>query len=151
MRIRVSRWLLFIHIAGVAFWLGSLVSMFVLIRKGVATENAEARAIVHRTTRSVVRGIINPCAALVLLSGIIMLVQLGLTGQSKPFWLAFMERFGGLVALISVGLLTWQLRMVDRAHDPQHRARGLRRLNQMMMGVGAGVTVTILVVTLRLT
>src|SRR5690606_39414302 len=58
---------------------------------------------------------IYPSALLVLLTGIGMLLQVGMLGKTKPFWLAFMEQFGGMVALISAGLLTWQLRRLDRS------------------------------------
>ncbi len=141
--------LLFLHISSVALWLGSLVTLYILNRREIAPNNPEALSIVYGTTRSVVRKVINPSSLIVLLSGIGMMVQLGLVGQSKPFWLTFMEQFGGMVALISVALLTWQMRKVDRAAADE-RAALLKRLNRTMLGVGAGVLATILVVTFRL-
>lgn len=143
------RALLFLHITGIALWLGSLVTLYILNRRRFAADNPEAIAVVYETTRSVVRGVINPSSLIVLLSGISMMMQLGMVGQPKLFWLAFMEQFGGMVALISLALLTWQMRKVDRASSEERVAR-LRRLNHTFLGVGAGVTATILVVALRL-
>ncbi|HEY8497158.1 MAG TPA: hypothetical protein VIK98_09040, partial [Limnochordales bacterium] len=87
---------------------------------------------------------------LVLFTGIFMLMQLGLVGQSKPFWLTFMEQFGGMVALISAGLLTWQLRRFDTAASAEERSRRWRALNRTIAWIAAGIAVTIFVVALRL-
>lgn len=147
------RWMLFVHVVSVAFWLGGAAALYVLYRKAMrlqADNPSEALTIAHDTTRSVIRGILNPCALMVLLTGIGMLTQMGLVGQSKPFWLNFMEQFGGMVALISIALLTWFMRRLDRAPSPEERARHWRLLNQAILGVGAGVAVTIFVVVLRL-
>ena len=103
----------------------------------------------YDTTRSVIKGILNPSALLVLFTGIGMLMQMGLVGKAKPFWLTFMEQFGGMVALISAGVLTWQIRRLDRASSAEERARRWRVLNQTIAGVGAGVVVTIFVVASR--
>lgn len=110
----------------------------------------DGAAVAYDTTRSVVKGILNPAALLVLFTGIFMLMQLGLVGQSKPFWLTFMEQFGGLVALISAGLLTWQLRRFDTAASAEERSRRWRALNRTIAWIAAGIAVTIFVVALRL-
>ncbi|HLS89224.1 MAG TPA: hypothetical protein VK008_06320 [Sphingobacteriaceae bacterium] len=146
----MTRWLLFLHIASVAFWLGGIAALFVLYRKAAGKEWDNGRQLAYDTTKSVVRGILNPSALTVLLTGIVMIIQMGLMGRAKPFWLAFMEQFGGLVALISAGLLTWQIRGVERASSPAERDQSWRRLHQTMAYVGAGVVVTILVVALRI-
>ena len=104
----------------------------------------------YDTARSVIRGILNPAALLVLFTGIGMLMQLGLIGHRKPFWLTFMEQFGGTVALISAGMLTWRMRRFNSAASPEERARCGRELNQTVALVAAAVAVTILVVALRL-
>src|SRR5690554_3829930 len=95
----VMRWMLFVHIASVAFWLGGTATLYVLYRKAKPLSLSDGLTVAHDTTRSVIKGILNPCALLVLLTGIGMLTQMGLVGQSKPFWLSFMEQFGGIVAL----------------------------------------------------
>ncbi len=144
------RWLLFLHIVSVAFWLGGSATLYVLYRKSVHVASEDGAAVAYDTARSVIRGILNPAAILVLLTGIGMMMQLGLVGQSKPFWLDFMEQFGGTVALASAALLTWQMRRLSGAASATERARRWRTLNQTLAWIGAGVAVTILVVALRL-
>lgn len=143
------RWMLFVHIASVAFWLGGAATLYVLYRKTIHRSPADGDSVAFDTTRSVVKGILNPSALLVLFTGIGMLMQMGLVGKAKPFWLTFMEQFGGMVALISAGALTWQIRRLDQASSAEERSRRWRALNQTIAGVAAGVVVTIFVVALR--
>lgn len=147
------RWMLFVHIMSVAFWLGGIATLYVLNRKAMrfsTSDKSDGIAVARDTTRSVIKGILNPSALLVLLSGIGMMVQLGLMGRDKPFWLGFMEQFGGMVALVSIAILTWQMRRLDRASSPQDQARYWRQLNYTILGIGTGVAATIFVVALRL-
>lgn len=143
------RWMLFVHIASVAFWLGGTATLYVLYRKSMRLSPSDGISVAYDTTRSVVKGILNPSALMVLFSGIGMLMQMGMVGKTKPFWLTFMEQFGGMVALISAGVLTWQLRRLEKASSSEERARRWRVLNQTIAGVGAGVVITIFVVALR--
>lgn len=143
------RWMLFVHIAGVAFWLGGAAALYVLYLKSRRLSPAEGISVAYETTRSVVKGILNPSALLVLFTGIGMLMQMGMVGRTKPFWLTFMEQFGGMVAIISAIALTWQIRRLDRAPSDEERSRRWRVLNQTIAGVGAGVIITIFVVALR--
>ena len=144
------RWMLFVHIASVAFWLGGAAALWVLYLKSKRPSAESGLSLAYDTTRSVVMGILNPSAVLVLLTGIGMMIQLGIMGRAKPFWLAFMEQFGGLVAIISAVTLTWQIRRLDKASSDQERTRLWRLLNRTIAGIGAGVIVTIFVVALRL-
>lgn len=145
----MMRWLLFVHVAGVAFWLGGIGALYVLFRKAASTAWDDGRGLAYDTAKSVVKGILNPSALLVLASGIAMIVQLGLAGRGKPFWLGFMEQFGGMVALVSAGLLTWQLRRIDRAASQEERERYWQHLNRTMAYIGVCVVATIFVVILR--
>lgn len=143
------RWMLFVHIASVAFWLGGAVTLYVLYRKSMLLSPSEGKAVAYDTTRSVVMSILNPSALLVLFTGIGMLTQMGLVGKTKPFWLTFMEQFGGMVALLSAGVLTWQIRRLDRASSTEERTRRWHALNRTIAFVGAGVVITIFVVAMR--
>lgn len=143
------RWMLFVHIASVSLWLGGAAALYVLYRKSRRLSPAEGISVAFDTTRAVVKGILNPSALLVLFTGIGMLMQMGMVGKTKPFWLAFMEQFGGIVAIISAAALTWQIRNLDRAASDEERARRWRVLNQTIAGVGAGVIIVIFVVALR--
>jgi len=146
----MMRWLLFVHIASVAFWLGGAATLYLLYRSSMRLSSQDAVPVTYSATRSAVWGILNPSALLVLFTGIAMMVQLGLAGKPKPFWLTFMEQFGGTVALVSAGTLSWQLRRLDRASSAEERTRRWRTLNRTIASVGAGVAVTIFVVAMRL-
>lgn len=143
------RWMLFVHIASVAFWLGGAATLYVLYHKSMRLSPPDGISVAYDTTRSVIKGILNPSALLVLFTGIGMLMQMGLVGRAKPFWLTFMEQFGGMVALLSAGVLTWQIRRLDRASSAEERARRWRVLNQTIACVGAGVAITIFVVAMK--
>lgn len=150
------RWLLFAHVVGVMFWLGGVAVLLVLqgtsrrMADGVEVVGEDARHLLLDTMGAVVRWILTPSAAVVLLSGPVMLMQMGLIGLDKPFWLTFMERFGGLVSLVSIVLLTWQMRKAERASSVPEQARHLHRLSYTLTGVGAATFATVLVVVLRM-
>lgn len=146
----MMRWLLFLHVAGVAFWLGGIAALYVLYRKAAVRSWERGQELAYETAKSVVKGILNPSALVVLGTGIVMIMQLGLMGRARPFWLSFMEQFGGMVAILSAALLTWQLRRVDRAGSEEERDRRWRQLHRTMAYIGAGVVATILVVILRI-
>lgn len=143
------QWLLFLHIACVAFWLGSIAAVFILGRKAARATEPASVALAKETTRSVVRGIVNPSALVVLLSGVGMMIQGGYIGSSKQTWLAVMEMGGGTLIMLSVALLSWQLRKLTRSSDEDPKA-SLARLNKSMAGIGAGVLAIILIVALRI-
>lgn len=145
----MTRLFLFLHILSVAFWLGGIAAMHVLYRKVAGKSWEDGQRLAYDTVKSVIKGILNPSALLVLGTGIVMIIRMGLMGP-KPFWLGFMEQFGGIVALLSVIVLSWQVRAIDRASSPSERYHGWRRLNRTMAYVGTGVVVTILIVALRI-
>lgn len=141
-------WMLFFHIVGVAFWLGATVAVFIIQRHARAVASDSVNTLLRNTMRTVVHGIINPSSLIVLFSGVFMILQMNLS--TKPFWLAFMEMFGGMLVLVSVVLLTWQLRKATKALSEKDQSAFLSRLTHSMTGVGVGVIAIILVVALRL-
>jgi len=143
------RLLLFFHVTCVALWLGSIGAAYILHRKAATVGGKDSYPLALQTTRSIVRGIMNPCALVVLVTGVVMLMQMGLVGETKPFWLNFMERFGGVVVLLSVGWLTWQMRRLSSAPAEQNGTRFVG-INRALTSVGAGIIVTLFVVLLRL-
>lgn len=145
----MTRWLLFAHVTSVAFWLGGIAALYVLYRKSLRLASAEGMSVAQATARSVINGMLTPSALVVLVTGIVMLVQMGLAGKAKPFWLTFMEQFGGLVALLSAILLTWQVRRLGRAATQEEQNRHWRTLNTALLCIGAAVALVIFVVELR--
>ncbi|EGL17835.1 MULTISPECIES: hypothetical protein [unclassified Paenibacillus] len=94
-------WMLFLHITGLLGWLGALLGILVtmlLLRKQLGTPDANSLA--GKTIRVFGR-IAHPSSILVLLSGVYLILQMGL-GSGKPFWLQVMEKGGGTIILLAV-------------------------------------------------
>ncbi|MEY9093887.1 hypothetical protein [Paenibacillus sp. RC84] len=93
--------MLFLHITGLLGWLGALLGILVtmlLLRKQLGTPDANSLA--GKTIRVFGR-IAHPSSILVLLSGVYLILQMGL-GSGKPFWLQVMEKGGGMIILLAV-------------------------------------------------
>lgn len=68
-------------------------------------------------------------ALAVLLSGIGMLVSMGMIGNSKPLWLKLMEDGGGLIALLFVILITWMMRILSKTSESERECKLKQLLN----------------------
>jgi len=116
--------MLFFHVSTVAVWLGSIVAvlfMLQMIRK--QAKSPEISTLIPKMLRTFNR-ITHPSAFVVLISGIIMILEMGLVGQSKPFWLSYMEQGGGMVVLLSIILLTWQGRRIMKGYTSVASGQG---------------------------
>ncbi|MFE6799290.1 hypothetical protein [Paenibacillus chitinolyticus] len=94
-------WMLFLHITGLFGWLGALLGILVtmlLLRKQLGTSDANSLA--GKTIRVFGR-IAHPSSILVLLSGVYLILQMGI-GTDKPLWLQVMEKGGGTIILLAV-------------------------------------------------
>ena len=97
-------WMFFIHLAGLAAWFG-VTLMGVLMLLSVKGKLAEANlpAVAQTVIRNINR-VTHPAAFLVLASGLYMIMQLERDGM--PFWLAFMERVGGMTTILFMIILS---------------------------------------------
>lgn len=94
--------LLFLHLFGMAVWLGSLVAigiMLLLLKPQLGTEAGNG---LLRKTVKAFNILTHPSAFVVLASGGFMIMKLGLGDGDKPFWMVYMERGGGMVILLSI-------------------------------------------------
>ncbi|KIL42223.1 hypothetical protein SD70_01345 [Gordoniibacillus kamchatkensis] len=94
---------LFLHLAGLSIWVGSIAAiavMLVLMKKQL--ESKAVGALAQRTVRTF-NMITHPSSFLVLISGVLMLVGMGMTHESdKPFWMHYMEKAGGTFILLFI-------------------------------------------------
>ncbi|MFF2154751.1 hypothetical protein ACFVVQ_05495 [Paenibacillus chitinolyticus] len=93
--------MIFLHISGLLGWLGALLGILVtmlLLRKQLGTPDANSLA--GKTIRVFGR-IAHPSSILVLLSGVYLILQMGI-GTEKPLWLQVMEKGGGTIILLAV-------------------------------------------------
>lgn len=99
--------MLFLHLAGLVTWLGSLfaiVIMLTMLNKQLGS--LESNTLAQRVIRTFSR-FAHPSAVFVLISGVLMIIQLGM-GSGKPLWMEVMEKGGGtiiLLGLIFTGIL----------------------------------------------
>lgn len=88
----------FLHITGIAAWFGvAIMSALILLRLKPQLAQAGMMDTAQWTVRMFNR-IAHPAATIVLLSGAIMVMEWD--HKNLPFWMAFMERLGGLVILL---------------------------------------------------
>lgn len=92
---------LFLHLTGISIWSGSILAVILILmmmKKHLGSK--ELSNIIKKIVR-IINMLVHPSAFIVLVSGIFMIVSLGL-GMNKPFWLNFMEKFGGVVIMFSI-------------------------------------------------
>lgn len=98
------QWMLFIHLIGLAAWFG-VTLMGVVLLLSIRGKLAEASlSSVGQTIVKNINRITHPAAFLVLASGFYMVMQWDRDGM--PFWLAFMERVGGMVIILFIIILS---------------------------------------------
>lgn len=97
--------LLFLHLSGMAVWLGSLIAVgIMLIMLGRQLHSEESRVLVRKIVKAF-NLLTHPSSFIVLLSGGLMIMKMGL-GDDKPFWMVYMERGGGMIILLSIVVLS---------------------------------------------
>jgi len=97
-------WMLFIHLAGLATWFGvTLMGVIMLLTVKGRLAESNLASVAQGTIRNINR-VTHPAAFLVLASGLYMVMQWD--HEDMPFWLAFMERVGGMTILLFMILLS---------------------------------------------
>ena len=132
---------LFLHIMGVAAWLGGGLAMMLA---GITAKHfpPEERLAVYRTTSVVARNLIGPGALLVLVSGFVLSLPFFQT-VDVPSWLMAMQALGLIGAIIAIGVVTptaarmGRLELDPRGELPESFA-GLRK-RQAIFATAAGV------------
>lgn len=103
--------MLFVHLIGLIAWLGGWLAIIGMLLLNRQSSSADTHHLAARAVR-IFSWIAYPSAFLVLISGVYMIVQLGL--DDKPIWLIVMERGGGMVILLSLLIPTLMGRKVIR-------------------------------------
>lgn len=97
--------MLFLHITAIAVWLGSLLSLAVITMMSRSqADSGEVRSLVRRITGSFSRWI-HPTAIIVLVSGIILIANMNIPQDARPFWLNYMEMGGMTIIFLSMIVL----------------------------------------------
>ncbi|HEY4552026.1 MAG TPA: hypothetical protein VIG80_02415 [Bacillaceae bacterium] len=147
---------LFLHFAGISIWVGSLLAVtLILLMMKKHLGSKELSTIVKKITR-VVNMLVHPSAFFVLISGIFMIVSMNFGDTAKPFYLNFMERFGGVAILftfIAISLVgrkfVKKLNSLEKEGSVIKHSRSFNSYISMMLASVAFVFVTIFVVSFR--
>ncbi|MFD2747423.1 hypothetical protein ACFSTH_14125 [Paenibacillus yanchengensis] len=147
--------MLFLHLAGLVIWFGSLMGMtFVILFSNRQIESNETRLFLRKTIRTL-GWIAHPTSILVLVSGIFMVIEMNFGDTAKPLWLIYMERGGGVVILLGIAIIALMgSRMVKRLGSVGNNQsalslRGGTYLTSLLVIIFAILSV-ILVVSFRL-
>lgn len=96
--------MLFLHLAGLSVWLGSLLSLaIVTFMSRSHADSGYVRSLVRKITGAF-SSWIHPSAIVVLVSGIILIANM-YSGASRPFWLNYMEMGGMTIIFLSMIIL----------------------------------------------
>ena len=80
-------WMIVIHLIGLVFWLGSLLAVTHVLAVHTQETSEEARAALARLETKLLNGLAHPGAALMLISGVILLVLLPFALKETWFYL----------------------------------------------------------------
>lgn len=151
----------FLHLTGVAIWVGAFIAFGLLLRSLVKSKQVEAQSsIVNQIRRWVNIGII-PSGLIVLVTGVLMIVQF--SRDALPMYMILMEQIGSLVILgsvIAISIYSFKLKKQMQAHSlndvhPVKKHQSLAHLTSVyskLLFSSAGLAiVVIVVVSLRIT
>ena len=111
---------LFLHLVGMAFWLGGLFTMGLWTVRARRTGDAKVIAFAYRTSSRLYRGVVTVGALLTILSGVLLMVQTG-RPWFRPFpehWLFQMQIVGTLAFLVTLFYLTPMSGKLARMAEP---------------------------------
>lgn len=142
---------LFLHLTGLAVWIGSLLGIVVvllLLKKQLGTPQSNTLA--NRVIRAFSM-FAHPASVIVLISGVFMIIQMGLGSSGRPLWLDVMEKGGGTIivlALVLTGILGMKVK--KRLNDPQSRSVNMSGYLTTVSGFMVLIVAVVLVVSMKL-
>lgn len=148
--------MLFLHLAGLIIWFGSVMAIAVLImvaKRGV--ESTETKQLLRKVIRTL-GWVAHPTAIIVLVSGVFMIIEMNFGDTPKPLWLNYMERGGGVIILVSIILTAvFGSKMVKRLGGEANQTAAVVPLRGgafliSLIAIILAILSVILVVSLRL-
>ncbi len=135
-------WMLAVHLIGLVFWVGSLLAVTHVLALHTEESSDAARASLARLENKLLKGLAHPGAAIMTISGIILLVLL-------PY--ALHEKWMYLKILFVLVLIALDLRVTFRTKAFQAGKIQLQRGEAMMLHgfIAAVITVIVVLVLLK--
>lgn len=130
-------WTLVFHIIGLVFWLGSLLVVTQVLAAHTEESSPEAREVLGRLELKLLRGLAHPGAAIMVITGIILILQE--SGVLHERWLQ-------LKLLLVVILVALDLRVTFRARAFQRGKIELTRGECMGLHGGIALVFTLIVI-----
>jgi|SRR5690625_392259 len=93
---------MFLHISGFIFWLGTLISVAVILPIIDPYDYTEVEERLLSRLIHAINTIGHIAAVIVLISGLYQSTQINFGSGSKPFWVKYMEIAGGITLFLSV-------------------------------------------------
>jgi putative copper export protein len=148
--------LFFLHLTGLAVWIGSLVIIALLLFSLRSKAGAPGEHHLLLTIIRLVKWLVNVAALAVLVSGAGLIQSLGYKPMTEPLYVKLMEQGGGLILVSFLVLMTiWsnriQKRLQSKTQAPAEATRHLLTRYSMGLSVFAVLSVCVLlVVSLKL-
>ena len=133
-------WMLVVHLVGLVFWVGSLLAATLVLAVHTREPSEEARAALGRLETKLLKGLAHPGAALMTISGIVLLVFL-------PY--ALREIWMYLKIVLILILIALDLRLSFRARAFQAGKIEMQRSECMMLhGIISAIFLAIVVLVI---
>ena len=141
----------FLHLTGIAVWIGSFLAFAALIRHMAKTATLEGThsALLLRMKRFVNAGVM-PAAVLVLITGVLMILRFD--HSALPLYMRLMEQVGGVALILTVLVISLYSRKITGNLAADSKGTRIARVYAMMLTISALLGILVLLITaLRLT
>lgn len=141
----------FIHLAGIALWIGSFIGFAALIRhmNQAKSLNSTHEALLLRMKRFVNIGVL-PATVAVLVSGVLMILRFD--HSALPLYMRLMEQVGGIALILTVLVIGLYSRKISTSITARTDGARITRIYATMLNISALLGILVLLITaLRLT
>ncbi|AOM84000.1 hypothetical protein [Salisediminibacterium beveridgei] len=136
----------FIHLTGMAVWIGSFFGFAVLIRQMSRAPqlNATHGALMLSMKRFVNVGVL-PATLAVLISGVLMILRFD--HSALPLYMRLMEQIGGVALILTVLVIGLYSRKITTSITEETNGSRISRIYASMLTISAFLGVLVLLIT----
>lgn len=136
----------FIHLAGIALWIGSFIGFAALIRHMNRSQslNGTHEALILRMKRFVNVGVL-PATGAVLVSGVLMILRFD--HSALPLYMRLMEQVGGVALILTILVIGLYSRKISTSITARTDGAHITRVYAMMLYISAFLGILVLLIT----